>query len=80
MAAALGHHDAFDDREAQEMTQETILLLLEAGGAPGGLRNLGVKEEDLPLLAQRAFKDVCLLTSPRETDEDDLLALLKRAF
>jgi alcohol dehydrogenase len=80
MAAALGHHDAINTREAQEMTQETILQLLEAGGAPGGLRNLGVKEEDLPLLAQRAFKDVCLLTSPRETDEDDLLALLKRAF
>jgi alcohol dehydrogenase len=52
----------------------------EAGGTPGGLRNLGVKEEDLPLLAQRAFKDVCLLTSPRETDEEDLLALLKRAY
>jgi alcohol dehydrogenase len=80
MAAALGHHDAFDDREAQEMTQETILSLLEAGGTPGGLRNLGVKEEDLPLLAQRAFKDVCMLTSPRETDEEDLLALLKRAY
>jgi len=80
MAAALGHRQPESDRQAQEMTQETILNLLEAGGTPSGLRQLGVREEDLPLLASRAYKDVCLLTSPRETDEDDLLSLLKRAF
>jgi len=80
MAAALGHRQPESDRQAQEMTQETILTLLEAGGTPSGLRQLGVREEDLPLLASRAYKDVCLLTSPRETDEDDLLSLLKRAF
>jgi len=80
MATALGHHDPEDYREAQEMTQETVLTLLEAANVTGGLRKIGVKEEDLPLLAQRAYKDVCLLTSPRQTDEDDLLTLLKRAF
>lgn len=80
MAVALGHKHESDYRAAQEMTLETILGLLEAGRAPSSLRSLGVKAEDLPLLAQRAFKDVCLLTSPRETDEEDLLALLKRAF
>jgi alcohol dehydrogenase class IV len=62
------------------MTQETVMALLEAANVSGGLRKIGVKEEDLKLLAERAFKDVCLLTSPRETDEDDLLALLKRAL
>jgi len=80
MASALGHAEAETFEEAQEMTQETIMSLLEAGGAPRSLRSLGVRQDDLSLLAQRAHKDVCLLTSPRETDEDDLLALLKRAF
>jgi len=80
MASALGHHHADNYRDAQEMTQETVQALLEAANVSGGLRKIGVKEEDLKLLAERAFKDVCLLTSPRETDEDDLLALLKRAF
>lgn len=80
MSAALGHREESDYRVVQEMTLETIGSLLETAGAPSSLRNLGVREEDLPLLAQRAHKDVCLLTSPRETDVDDLLALLKRAF
>jgi len=80
MAVALGHKAPGDVKEAQERTLETILGLLQAGSAPAGLRNIGVKQEDLPLLAKRAVKDVCLLTSPRQTDEDDLLRLLNRAF
>ena len=80
MAAAFGYRGESDHRMAQEITLQAIDSLLEAGGAPTGLRSLGVREVDLPLLAKRAVKDVCLLTSPRETDEDDLLALLKRAF
>ncbi len=80
MAMALGHNKSGDERDAQEQAQETIGELLAAAGGPGSLRSLGVREEDLPLLAERATKDVCLLTSPRETDEEDLLALLKRAF
>jgi alcohol dehydrogenase len=80
MAMALGHNKSGDERDAQEQAQETIGELLAAAGGPGSLRSLGVQEEDLPLLAERAAKDVCLLTSPRETDQEDLLALLKRAF
>lgn len=80
MTAALGHRPESDSRMMEEMTQETINTLLEAGGTPRSLRHLGVREEDLPVLAERASRDVCLLTSPRVTDEDDLLALLKRAF
>jgi len=80
MAGALGHNAAADPKGAEEMSQETIIRLLEAAGAPGSLRSLGVREEDLPELARRALKDVCVLTSPRQTDEEDLLNLLRRAF
>lgn len=80
MAVAFGHAPENDYRVVQEMTLDTIATLLETAGSPASLRSLGVQEDDLLLLAQRAFRDVCLLTSPRETDVDDLLALLKRAF
>ena len=79
-AAALGHAPAGNEKYAKEMALETICTLLEAGDAPKGLRNLGVREADLPDLAARALKDVCVLTSPRQTDEEDLLGILQRSF
>jgi alcohol dehydrogenase class IV len=80
MARALWFRAEGDAAGAREMVHESIMKMLEVGGAPNGLRALGVREEDLPILAQRAIKDICVMTSPRETDEDDLLALLQRAF
>jgi alcohol dehydrogenase class IV len=80
MAVALGHRADGDLSAAEEMTQESIRKMLEVGGAPGSLRNLGVRSEDLEILAKRAYRDICVLTSPRETDEQDLLALLKRVY
>lgn len=79
-AAALGHHSAGNGKAAEEMALETIDTLLDAGGGPRSLRKLGVREEDLPGLAERALKDVCVLTSPRQTDEEDLFGILKRAY
>jgi alcohol dehydrogenase class IV len=79
-ATALGHSPAGNERYAEEMALETIDTLLDAGHAPRGLRNLGVREEDLPGLAARALDDVCLLTSPRQTDAEDLLGILKRSY
>ncbi|RLB66593.1 MAG: alcohol dehydrogenase [Deltaproteobacteria bacterium] len=80
MARSMGFQAMDDVDGAREMTYESIMKMLEVAGAPSSLRELGVQEEDLPKLAQRAIKDICVLTSPRETDEGDLLALLRRAF
>lgn len=80
MARALGFQSSRDTDGAKEMVHETIMNMLEVAGAPNSLRALGVLKKDLPLLAQRAIKDICVMTSPRETDEGDLLALLQRAF
>jgi len=77
---ALGYHLEGNEQFAEEMAIETVDNLLDAGGVPRGLRKLGVREEDLPKLAERALKDVCVLTSPRQTDEEDLLGILKRSF
>ena len=80
MASAFGFQVVGDTAGAKATIHESIMKMLEAGGAPGGLRQLGVRREDLPLIAQRALKDICVTTSPRVTDEEDLLALLQRAF
>jgi alcohol dehydrogenase class IV len=79
-ASALGLGKSATNAEAGERALEMVDTLLEAGGAPRGLRSLGVKEGDLRGLAERALKDVCVLTSPRQTDEEDLLGILKRSF
>ena len=80
LAVGLGHHDGGDFSCASERIQETLDSLLEASGAPRSLRSIGVLRKDLPELAHQALKDVCIVTSPREADEEDLLRILERAY
>ena len=80
LAWGLGHLSKGDTACAAEMVQETVESLLDAAGAPRSLRSLGVAKDDLPDLARKALKDVCIVTSPREADENDLLRILEKAF
>ncbi len=80
LAWGLGHRANGDIKGAAEKVQETLESLLDASGAPRSLRSLGVVRSDLPELARRALNDVCIVTSPREADADDLLRILERAF
>jgi alcohol dehydrogenase class IV len=80
LAWGLGHPAKGESSGAVEMVQETVESLLEASGAPRSLRSLGVAREDLPSLASKALKDVCIVTSPREADEKDLLRILEKAY
>jgi alcohol dehydrogenase class IV len=76
----LGHRSNGDISAASEKVQESLDSLLEASGAPRNLRSIGVLRKDLPELARQALKDVCIVTSPREADEEDLLRILERAY
>lgn len=49
-------------------------------GIPGKLREIGVKEADLPRLAVAAFGDVCTGGNPRTTSVDEILAIYRKAF
>lgn len=80
LAWALGHRQSGDPNGVAQRSLETIETLLEDSGAPRSLRSLGVKREDFPELARRATKDICLVTSPRQADEDDLVAILEKAY
>ena len=80
LARGLGHRANGDISAASEKILETLDSLLEASGAPRSLRSIGVLRKDLPQLARQALKDVCIVTSPREADEEDLLRILERAY
>jgi alcohol dehydrogenase class IV len=80
LAWGLGHRANGDISAASEKVQETLDALLEASGAPRSLRSIGVQRKDLPELARQALKDVCIVTSPREADEEDLLHILERVY
>jgi alcohol dehydrogenase class IV len=80
LAWGLGHNEKCDEKEAAEVVQGEVESLLDACRAPRSLRSLGVQREDLPDLARKALHDACLITSPRQADEKDLLTILERAF
>jgi alcohol dehydrogenase class IV len=80
LAWGLGHMTKGDNAGALEMVQDTVEALLDASGAPRSLRSIGVVREDLPDLARKALKDICIVTSPRAADEQDLLRILEKAY
>jgi alcohol dehydrogenase class IV len=49
-------------------------------GIPTRLRDAGVREVDLPLIASKAFQDASHLTNPRRCSEEDLLSLARSSF
>ncbi|WAI00492.1 iron-containing alcohol dehydrogenase [Methanogenium organophilum] len=66
--------------EAAEASIGAIKELAAAIGIPSGLAEIGAKEEDLPVLAENAMKDVCGLTNPREADLDEIIAIYRSAM
>ncbi len=80
LAWGLGHFGKEDSNGLAEMVQDTVEALLDASGAPRSLRSIGVARGDLPGLARKALKDICIITSPRVADEKDLLGILERSF
>jgi len=80
LAWGLGYRTDDSVDTASEVVQEALSAMLDAAGAPRSLKSLGVERKDLPELARRALKDVCIVTSPREADEKDLVAILEKAY
>ena len=47
---------------------------------PAGLRDLGVRLNDVPVLAANALKDACGLTNPRAADQRQIEEIFRSAF
>jgi alcohol dehydrogenase len=81
IAVAMGEKvDGLSVREAAEKALEAIKTLSADVSIPGGLTELGVKEQDLKVMAENAQKDACGLTNPRCPDLDDVIQIYKNAL
>lgn len=81
-AEALGFQSAenADDDEILEYLIHRIQGLRTDTGMTAGLASLGVTEDLLPVLAQKAVDDPCMLTNPRVTGVEDLIALFRKSL
>jgi alcohol dehydrogenase len=81
IAVAMGENvDGLSVRAAAEKALEAIQTLSVDIGIPAGLDQLGVKEEDLMIMAENAQKDACGLTNPRCPNLDDVIQIYKNAL
>ncbi len=68
------------DLEAADKAIEAITDLNERIGIPKSLDEVGIKEDQLAMLAKKAFEDPCHRSNPRPCTRQDLLMLYKEAF
>ena len=61
--------------EARTAACEAIDQLSQGVGIPATISELGVKSEDLPKIAEDAFKDVCTPGNPREASVSEIIEL-----
>lgn len=81
IARAMGEKvDGLSEREAAKRALEAIKALSRDVGIPTGLKDLGVKEEDLPVMAENAQKDACGLTNPRCPKLQDVINIYQWAL
>jgi len=81
LAAAMGA--AASGAPAAENAQRCIAAIRRLAAEvriPAGLRELGVKPEDIPTLAANALKDACGLTNPRRADQADIEGIFRAAL
>jgi alcohol dehydrogenase len=67
----------------EEGAQAAIAAIRSLAGdvdIPAGLRELGAKLNDIPMLATNALKDACGLTNPRVADQRQIEEIFRNAF
>lgn len=81
IAVALGENIAgLSTREAAERALTAIQTLSKDVGIPANLTELGVKKEDLVIMAENAQKDACGATNPRKPSLEDVIAIYTEAL
>ncbi len=81
VAVALGERiDGLAPVDAAAKGIAAIRKLSGSIGIPAGLKELGVKEGDLPTMAENAKKDACQLTNPRTATLQQVVDIFKAAM
>ncbi|TDI92409.1 MAG: iron-containing alcohol dehydrogenase [Chloroflexi bacterium] len=66
--------------EASDKAIEAIYELSAKVGIPTGLKELGVKEKDLPTLVENTLKDPCCLANPRPATAEGVMSIFQNAM
>jgi len=66
--------------EVRNVAVDAVFALNQDVGIPRHLRDVGVRKEDIPALAQAAFDDVCTGGNPREATISDIVELYLSAW
>ncbi len=81
IAVAMGEPvEGLSTRDAAELALKSIKALSGDVGIPSGLKELGVKEKDLKIMAENAQKDACGMTNPRCPALNDVINIYKAAL
>ena len=80
-AAAMGCDvNGMTEREGADACIIMIQALARQVRIPAGLRELNVKEADIPVLATNALKDACGLTNPVQATHSEIMAIYQAAM
>jgi len=80
IADAMGEDPRAPEAERAAAVVARTRALAGSLGIPPRLRDAGVREEDLPRIARKAYEDASHRTSPRPCTEADLLELARQSF
>ncbi len=69
------YREGMTKEEAAEAACKAVRDLAIEVGIPQHLTEIGIKEEDIPALAEQAITDVCTPGNPREVTKEDIIAL-----
>ncbi|MCL1036798.1 L-threonine dehydrogenase [Shewanella submarina] len=68
------------DEQGAQAGITAIKALAASINIPASLTELGVKEADIPLLAENALKDACGLTNPKQATHEEICQIFKNAL
>ena len=74
------YREGMTKEEAAEAACKAVRDLAIEVGIPQHLTEIGIKEEDIPALAEQAITDVCAPGNPREVTKEDIIALYKKVL
>ncbi len=74
------HAESLAIEDIRQATVEAVRQLGRDVGIPSSLADIGVKQQDIPLLAQAALEDVCTSGNPRKVMLDDIVKIYHQAF
>lgn len=74
------YKEGMTKEEAAQAACKAVRDLAIEVGIPQHLSEIGIKESDIPALAEQAFTDVCTPGNPREVTKEDIIELYKKVL